>query len=36
VIVDKRYGSNALIGLIDGNNSEAIIPSKKNRKTPRE
>lgn len=36
VIGDKGYDSNALIELIDKGESQAVIPSKKNRKMPRE
>jgi transposase len=35
VIADKAYDSNALIELIEGNNSVPVIPPKKNRKTQR-
>lgn len=36
VIADKGYDSNALIEVIEGNDSVAVIPAKKNRKVQRE
>ena len=36
VIADKAYDSNAVVSAVERQGAEAVIPSKKNRKVPRD